>query len=115
MFRKQATTNTTTSITGSTALFVGGALAGAALGILMAPASGRDTRVKIRAKARQHADSVRRTANEVADRSTHAIDSACRSAEAVVDRSRRSISSGKHRVGNAIEMGKQTYRRYVSA
>ncbi len=114
MFNTQ-TPNKTTSITSSTAMFVGGALAGAALGILMAPASGRDTRVRIRAKARQQADSVRRTAHGVADRSTHAVDSACRTAEAMVDRSRRSITHGRDRIGNAIEMGKQTYRKYVSA
>ena len=100
---------------GTAAIFVGGALAGAALGILMAPASGRDTRVKIRAKARQHANTVRQTAQDVANRSTHAVDAACKTAESMVSSSRRSLSNGKHRIGSAIDAGKETYRRYVSA
>lgn len=117
MFNTETPTTRTNlgSAMGTTAIFVGGALAGAALGILMAPASGRDTRVRIRAKARQHADAVRHTAHDVADRSAHAVDAACKTAEAMVTSSRRSISNGKHRVEGAIEAGKETYRHYVSA
>lgn len=87
---------------------------GAAAAILLAPASGSETRQKISEsvntgkqwvtdKSRAAADQVSQRAQEVADRGRE-----------VVDRGREYVSAGKEQLSAAVDAGKQAYRETVS-
>lgn len=95
--------------------FFAGAMVGAAIAMLYAPASGSDTRRRLRTagcdlrdKAMEHADELKHTATEkfteakhtVQDKVTHAVDK---------------VSAEANRVANAVKEGKEALQSSYAA
>lgn len=86
--------------------FVVGALTGAALAILFAPLSGKETRELLGEKLREGAERGRDLKDRVVTKSRQMVDDA----EGFVDRQREAIKDGKDRLAAAIEAGREAYR-----
>jgi gas vesicle protein len=95
------------------AYFVVGLGIGVAVGLLMAPRSGEETRRLIRTKADEGSEFLRAKADEgkefVRRRGTELRDSA----SDLIDRSKEAISRQKEQLAMAVEAGKQAYRESV--
>jgi gas vesicle protein len=93
--------------------FVVGLGIGVAVGLLMAPRSGEETRQFLRTKADEGTDYLRTKADEgkefVRRRSTELRDSA----SDLIDRSKEAIARQKEQLAMAVEAGKQAYRESV--
>jgi gas vesicle protein len=93
--------------------FVVGLGIGVAVGLLMAPRSGEETRQFLRTKADEGTDYLRAKADEgkefVRRRSTELRDSA----SDLIDRSKEAIARQKEQLAMAVEAGKQAYRESV--
>jgi gas vesicle protein len=93
--------------------FVVGLGIGVAVGLLMAPRSGEETRQFLRTKADEGTDYLRTKADEgkefVRRRSTELRDSA----SDLIDRSKDAIARQKEQLAMAVEAGKQAYRESV--
>ena len=93
--------------------FVVGLGIGVAVGLLMAPRSGEETRQFLRSKADEGTDYLRTKADEgkefVRRRSTELRDSA----SDLIDRSKEAIARQKEQLAMAVEAGKQAYRESV--
>jgi gas vesicle protein len=93
--------------------FVVGLGIGVAVGLLMAPRSGEETRQLLRTKADEGTDFLRAKADEgkefVRRRSTELRDSA----SDLIDRSKDAIARQKEQLAMAVEAGKQAYRESV--
>jgi len=93
--------------------FIVGLGVGVAVGMLMAPRSGDETRQILRSKADESADFIRAKADEgreyVRRRGSELRDSATD----LVDRSRDAINRQKDQLAMAVEAGKQAYRESV--
>ena len=93
--------------------FVVGLGIGVAVGLLMAPRSGEETRQFLRAKADEGTDYLRTKADEgkefVRRRGTELRDSA----SDLIDRSKEAIARQKEQLAMAVEAGKQAYRESV--
>lgn len=96
-------------------LFVGGAVAGTALGMLLAPASGQESRRRIRENAQKGVQAVTEGAQELRQRSSDAVETARTTAERVVQNGRNRIEDEKNRLHAAIEEGKRTYQERTAA
>ena len=72
---------------------------GAALGVLLAPQSGEETRRELRERANGSRDSVRRRGGELRDR-----------ADDAVGRGRDAVSSQRDQLAAALEAGRRAYR-----
>jgi len=86
--------------------FLLGGLTGAALAILFAPRSGRETRDMLGEKFREGAERTREVRDKVVDRGREVLDQA----SDYVEKQREGITSRKERLTTAIEAGRQAYR-----
>ncbi|MEO5956496.1 MAG: YtxH domain-containing protein [Nitrospiraceae bacterium] len=80
--------------------FVGGGLLGAAMALLLAPQSGRESRDQLRGYARRAGDNI----HELTDTATRALDQ-------VVDKGREFIKDKQGVVTEAIEAGRTAMQR----
>jgi gas vesicle protein len=76
---------------------------GSAVGILLAPKSGQETREYISKKTREANEYTRKQARELRDR-----------AEDAVERGKETIAQAKEHIATAIEVGRETYNREKS-
>jgi gas vesicle protein len=95
------------------ACFVVGLGVGVAVGMLLAPKSGEETRQLLKAKADESKDFLKSKADEsreyVRRRSTEVRESA----SDLIDRSREALAKQKDQLAMAVEAGKQAYRESV--
>ena len=93
--------------------FIVGMGIGVAVGMLMAPRSGEETRQLLRVKADEGKDFLRNKSDEsreyVRRRSSELRDSAAD----LIDRSKDAIARQKEQLSMAVEAGKQAYRESV--
>ena len=93
--------------------FIVGLGIGVAVGMLLAPRSGEETRQLLREKADEGKDYLRTKADEskefVRRRSTELRESA----SDLIDRSKDAITRQKEQLAMAVEAGKQAYRESV--
>jgi gas vesicle protein len=86
--------------------FLLGGLTGAALAILYAPRSGKETREMLEGRMREGAERSRVLKDKMAGRSRELVDEAA----GYVDRQRESLERRKERLSAAVEAGRQAYR-----
>lgn len=86
--------------------FLLGALSGAALAILYAPRSGRETREILGEKLRETAERGRRIGEETLEKGRVAAEDAV----GYVDRQREALEKRRDRLAAAVEAGRQAYR-----
>jgi gas vesicle protein len=86
--------------------FLLGALSGAALAILFAPRSGRETREILGEKLRETADRSRRLGEEAVEKSREAA----ADATGYLERQREALEKRRDRLSAAVEAGRQAYR-----
>ncbi|MGH9657476.1 MAG: YtxH domain-containing protein [Bryobacteraceae bacterium] len=96
------------------AYFIAGLGVGVAVGILIAPRSGAETRRYLRERAEEGGEYVKTKAQEgteyVRRRGAEARDSASE----LIDRGKEAVSRQKEQISVAIEAGKQAYRESVA-
>jgi gas vesicle protein len=86
--------------------FLLGGLTGAALAILYAPRSGRETREMLGERLREGTERGRELRGKVASRSREALDDAGE----YLSRGKETVERHKDRLATAIEAGRQAYR-----
>jgi gas vesicle protein len=86
--------------------FVLGALSGAALAILFAPRSGRETRELLSDKVREATERSRRLGEQALAKGREATEEA----SGYLDRQREALEKRRDRLSAAVEAGRQTYR-----
>ena len=86
--------------------FLLGALSGAALAILFAPRSGRETRDLLGEKLRETADRSRRIGEQAIEKGREAAEDA----SGYLDRQREALEKRRDRLAAAVEAGRQAYR-----
>lgn len=84
-----------------------GSLVGAALAILMAPASGMQTRNRLRDTSEEVLDRSVRFTEEARDRAEAIVAEAQRKAQRMVDVARESVESGKQEMHRFVEKEKE--------
>ena len=84
-----------------------GVLIGAAVALLFAPRSGKETRGEIRRKARQAGDAVKGIAEEVTGQVAETYDGAKARVEEQIDQVRHAVVTRKRQVSRAIEAGRE--------
>lgn len=75
---------------------------GVAVGILFAPNAGEETRQKLRSKADEGKDYLKRRSGEFRE-----------SAEEIVERGKGAVSRQKENISAAVDAGRQAYREAV--
>jgi gas vesicle protein len=86
--------------------FLVGALSGAALAILFAPRSGRETREMLGEKLRETQERSRQAGEKAIERGREVADDAAR----YLDRQREALEKRRDRLASAVEAGRQAYR-----
>jgi gas vesicle protein len=86
--------------------FLVGALSGAALAILFAPRSGRETRELLGEKLRETGERGRQAGERAIERGREVADDAAR----YLDRQREALEKRRDRLASAVEAGRQAYR-----
>jgi gas vesicle protein len=86
--------------------FLVGALSGAALAVLFAPRSGRETRDLLGEKLRETGEHGRKVGERAIERGREAADDAAR----YVERQREALEKRRDRLASAVEAGRQAYR-----
>lgn len=86
--------------------FMLGALTGAALAILFAPRSGKETRELLEERMREGAERGRDLKDKVAGRSRELLEDAGQ----YVEKQRETLEKRKERLAAAVEAGRQAYR-----
>jgi gas vesicle protein len=86
--------------------FLLGALSGAALAILFAPRSGRETREMLGERLRETAERGRRLGEQVVEKGRAAAEDA----SGYLDRQREALEKRRDRLAAAVEAGRQAYR-----
>jgi gas vesicle protein len=86
--------------------FLMGALTGAAVAVLLAPRSGRETREILGERWRDAADRSRHLGEQAVQKSREVVDEA----SGYVDRQRGALEKRRDRLAAAVEAGKQAYR-----
>jgi gas vesicle protein len=86
--------------------FLVGALSGAALAILFAPRSGRETRELLGEKLRETTDRGRRAGEKALERGREAAEDAAH----YLERQREALEKRRDRLASAVEAGRQAYR-----
>jgi gas vesicle protein len=83
-----------------------GALSGAALAILFAPRSGRETREMLGEKLRETSERGRRVGEKALERGRESAEEAAR----YLERQREALEKRRDRLASAVEAGRQAYR-----
>jgi len=86
--------------------FLVGALSGAALAILFAPRSGRETRELLGDKLRETGERGRQAGEKALQKGREAAEDAAR----YLDRQRDALERRRERLASAVEAGRQAYR-----
>ena len=86
--------------------FLLGALSGAAVAILFAPRSGRETRELLSEKMRETADRSRRLGEQALEKGREATEEAA----GYLERQREALEKRRDRLSAAVEAGRQAYR-----
>jgi gas vesicle protein len=86
--------------------FMVGALSGAALAILFAPRSGRETREMLGEKLRETTERGRNVGEQALQKGREAAEDAAR----YMDRQRDALERRRERLASAVEAGRQAYR-----
>jgi gas vesicle protein len=86
--------------------FLLGGVAGAALALLYAPRSGRETREYLGEKLREGAERGRELRSQAVEKGRSFLDEA----SGFVDRQREALDDRKERFSAAVEAGRQAYR-----
>lgn len=86
--------------------FLLGALSGAALAILFAPRSGRETREILGEKLRETADRGRHLGEQAVEKGREAAEDAA----SYLERQKDSLEKRRDRLAAAVEAGRQAYR-----
>ncbi len=86
--------------------FLVGALSGAALAVLFAPRSGRETRELLGEKLRETTDRGRRASEQALAKGREAAEDAAH----YLDRQRDALEKRRDRLASAVEAGRQAYR-----
>jgi gas vesicle protein len=86
--------------------FLLGALSGAALAVLFAPRSGRETREMLGEKLRETADRSRQLGEQAFQKGREAAEDA----SSYLDRQREALEKRRDRLAAAVEAGRQAYR-----
>jgi gas vesicle protein len=86
--------------------FLLGALSGAALAILFAPRSGRETREMLGERLKETADRSRRLGEQALEKGREAAEDA----SGYVERQRDALEKRRDRLAAAVEAGRQAYR-----
>ena len=86
--------------------FLVGALTGAAVAVLLAPRSGRETREILGERWRDAADRSRQLGEQAAQKGREVVDEA----SGYVERQRGALEKRRDRLAAAVEAGKQAYR-----
>ena len=86
--------------------FLLGALSGAALAVLFAPRSGRETRELLSDKVREAAERSRRLGEQALQKGREATEDA----SGYLDRQREALEKRRDRLSAAVEAGRQAYR-----
>lgn len=86
--------------------FMIGALSGAALAILFAPRSGRETREMLGEKLRETQERGRNVGEQALQKGREAAEDAAR----YMDRQRDALERRRERLASAVEAGRQAYR-----
>ena len=86
--------------------FLLGALSGAALAILFAPRSGRETREMLGERLRETAERGRRLGEQAVDKGRAVAEDA----SGYLDRQREALEKRRDRLAAAVEAGRQAYR-----
>jgi gas vesicle protein len=94
--------------------FIVGMGIGVAVGMLMAPRSGEETRQLLRVKADEGKDFIRTKADESKEYVRRRGGEIRDSAADIIDRSKDAIARQKEQLAMAVEAGKQAYRESVS-
>ena len=87
--------------------FILGAVSGAALALLYAPASGRETRDYLGERAREGRDQVTSAANKARD----FAEQGRQTVSSVIEKSRHTIDQGMETVSAAVEQGREAYQQ----
>jgi gas vesicle protein len=93
--------------------FIVGLGVGVAVGLLLAPKSGEETRQYIRDRAGEGKDYLRTKADESKEYVRRRGTELRESASDLIDRSKEAISRQKEQLAMAVEAGKQAYRESV--
>jgi gas vesicle protein len=86
--------------------FLVGALSGAALAILFAPRSGRETREMLGVKLREGTERGRRAGEKALEKGREAAEDAAH----YLERQRDALEKRRDRLASAVEAGRQAYR-----
>jgi gas vesicle protein len=86
--------------------FLVGALSGAALAVLFAPRSGRETREMLGEKLRETGERGRKAGERALQKGREAAEDASR----YLDRQRDALDKRRERLASAVEAGRQAYR-----
>jgi gas vesicle protein len=95
-----------TGISGTILSFMLGALSGAALAILFAPRSGRETRELLSEKLRETAERSRRLGEQAVEKGREMAEDAT----GYLDRQREALERRRDRLATAVEAGRQAFR-----
>jgi gas vesicle protein len=93
--------------------FIVGLGIGVAVGLLMAPRSGEETRQLLRTKADEGAEFLRNKADESKEFVRRRGTELRESASDLIDRSKEALNRQKEQLAMAVEAGKQAYRESV--
>lgn len=93
--------------------FIVGLGVGVAVGMLLAPRSGEETRELLRSKADEGTDFLRNKADESKEFVRRRGTELRESASDLIDRSKDAIARQKDQLAMAVEAGKQAYRESV--
>jgi len=86
--------------------FLLGTLCGAALAVLFAPRSGKETRGMLGEKLRETAERGRRLSEQAVEKGRDVLDDA----SGAIDRQREALEKRRERLAAAVEAGRQAYR-----
>lgn len=93
--------------------FIVGLGVGVAVGMLMAPRSGEETRELLRSKADESKEFLRAKADESREYVARRGAELKGSASELIDRSKEALNRQKEQLSMAVEAGKQAYRESV--
>jgi gas vesicle protein len=93
-------------VSGVVLSFLLGALSGAALAVLFAPRSGRETRERLGERLRETADRSRRLGEEAIDKGREVAEDAA----GYLERQREALEKRRDRLSAAVEAGRQAFR-----